>query len=325
MEPTALRADAVSDNQPDPLFGRGSQRLVYVLLMTIGAILMGLGAYARWQHKESWLPELCIALGVAIAAPGILSYLYRKYMLEEIKLEIQRPAQEFKETAITMVDAALSHVVSCYRAELNLLTSASQAGLLSVHQSRKAAVQAFLPYIEDEKNEILIVGSSLKGLLQEEDNEYQNARTLLDRKLKQNIRVRFLMTHPIVADLRARQENRKFTDIGTEIVDSLNILKDKLGVPTTSIKLYLGTPTCFGVKTSNAMLLNTYPYGREAFASPCFIVRKGGYFYEHFDSDHFRAWISAMALPVPASVDDLRKKLEEFADQIRSLIEPQPA
>jgi hypothetical protein len=246
-------------------------------------------------------------------------------MLEEIKLEIQRPAQEFKQTAVTMVGEAVSEVVSHYRAELSLLASAAEAGLLSVHQSRKAAIQAFLPYIDDEKNEILIVGSSLKGLLQEEDVEYQNARALLARKREQGVRVRFLMTHPIIADLRARQENRKFTDIGTEIVDSLKILVDTLKVPPTDIKLYLGTPTCFGVKTSSAMLLNTYPYGREAFASPCLIVRRGGYFYDHFDSDHFRAWISAMALPVPTPLEYLRAKLDEFAGTIRQLIEPPAA
>lgn len=188
METETVRADPGLDNRPDPGFGRGSQRLVYLLLMTIGAVLIGLGAYARWQHKESWLPELCIALGVAIAAPGILSYLYPRYMPEEIKLEIQRPAQEFKQAAVTMVDEAVEEVVSHYRAELSLLASAAEAGLLSVYQSRKAAIQAFLPFIDDEKNEILVVGSSLKGLLQEEDVEYQNARALLERKRKQGVR-----------------------------------------------------------------------------------------------------------------------------------------
>lgn len=72
MEPSWLRTEPVLDNRPSETFGKGSQALVYVLLMTVGLILIVLGGHERYSHNESWLPEISIAFGVAISTPGIL-------------------------------------------------------------------------------------------------------------------------------------------------------------------------------------------------------------------------------------------------------------
>jgi len=69
------------------------------------------------------------------------------------------------------------------------------------------------------------------------------------------------------------------------------------------------------------MLLNGYPYTKEAYASPCLIVRKGGYFYDHYDNTHFRAWNSAMAQPVPADLGEVLGRLSDFAAQVRRLMD----
>jgi hypothetical protein len=205
---------------------------------------------------------------------------------------------------------------------LELLKSAHEAKLAGIYVSRAAALQAFLPFIEEERNEIIVAGSSLRGLLQEDEAEYANARDLLKRKAKSGVRVRFLLTHPMIADLRAKQEGRNPTDIGKEIVESLDTLTGQdWNVAKGSIKLYMGTPTCFGIKTSMAALLNPYPFMREAFASPCLIVRKGGYFYESFHVSHFRAWTSALALPAPTQLSDLRQELGAYSDAVQKLTE----
>ncbi len=308
------------DNQPSAA-GAKPQRLVYLLFSTFGLALVGLGAYTRFLENLSWLPELCIAAGVAIAAPGVLSYLYRKYMLEDIKLELQRPAQEFKETAVALIEGGINQILSGYRVELDLLKASQDAGLYGVYISRAEAIQAFIPFIEDEKHEIVIIGSSLKGLLQEYEIEYENARAALRRKKEEGVRFRVLLTHPVVADLRARQEDRNFKDIGKEILASLETLTITWKVPADNIRLYLGTPTCFGIKTAKGMLLNTYPYMKEAYASPCLVVNKPGYMYEHFLSSHFRAWSSAMALPIPTPPGNALADLDAYAAEIRRLVE----
>lgn len=322
MEPSSIPTDPVGDNRPREVSGRGAQPLVYILITSLGVVFLTFGSYARWQHNESWIPELCIGMGVAIAAPGFLSYLYRRFLLDEIKLEIQQPAHQFKEAALAKVDQAIETVVGKYRREIDFLESAHTAGILGVYGKRIDAVQAFLPFMEEEQNEIRFICSSARGLLTESDIAYQNARTLISKRRSHGVRVSFLLTHPIVADLRARQENRQFSDIGKEIVESLEILLGQWKVPPGDIKLYLGTPTCFGIKTSGAMLLNPYPYGREAFSSPCLLVRRGGYFYDHFEANHFHAIISNMAVAVPMPVSKLKAQLQNYADTVHRMLEP---
>ena len=82
------------------------------------------------------------------------------------------------------------------------------------------------------------------------------------------MRIKYLLTHPIVADLRASQENRRPTEIGLEILRSLEVLKS-WGTDCANVRLYLGTPTCFAIKTTRQMLLNPYPYVSVSFDSPC--------------------------------------------------------
>jgi len=243
-------------------------------------------------------------------------------MLDEIRIELQQPAQEFKYAATRIIDESVRSIVDNYRNEIDFLKSSKQAGIIGVYISRAEAVGAFLPFLEEEKKEILLLGSSLKGLLLEFDTEYENARALLKRKNSDGVKIRFLLTHPIVADLRAKQENREYKDIGKEILKSLSTLIDDNDwkIEPKNIKLYIGTPTCFGIKTASTMLLNTYPYMKEAYASPCLIIKKPGYLFEHFLSSHFKAWDSSMAINIPKSITELENNLEHYANQIKKFM-----
>jgi hypothetical protein len=118
----------------------------------------------------------------------------------------------------------------------------------------------------------------------------------LEHKTKLNIKVKLLLTHPKVADLRAEQEGRKPEAIGQEIIKSLQILRNWEILP--EIRLYLGTPTIFAIKTKCEMLLNFYAYKAYAYESPCLIVHKDeersyAYFYDDYDKAHFGAWDSS--------------------------------
>jgi hypothetical protein len=256
-----------------------------------------------------------MALGVAIEAPGILSYLYRRYMFDEIKVEMEGPAKEFEARAEMLMREAISRTFHS-----TLLHSAETAGLHGLYINREDALSSFSEFLVEEEHSILVVGSSLLGLLQSTDRAYDEARLVLRERKNAGAELQFLLTHPKMADLRARQENREFQGIGQEIMKSLHILKDEWKVPNEKVKLYLGTPTCFGIRTEKAMLLNFYPYMREAYASPCLIVIKGGYFYEHFYNSHFKAWQSALSTPVPADLDSLSGQLGQFENDIRKLM-----
>lgn len=301
----------------------GSQKLVYILLTFGGLGAIGIGAYIRFLENHPWAPEILIAGGVAVSAPGILSFLYRTFMLDEIKLEIQKPANEFKDTAEKMIGEATKSVVDSYRNEISLLTSCNDAGLVNIFNTRQSGIRNFVPYIEEEPHEITIVGSSLRGLLMNTNEEYEFARQCFKRKILEQpkLKIYFLFTHPLVADLRSDQEHRRRKDIGKEIIKSLDYLISEWNIDPENIKLYAGTPTCFGIKTSNAMLLNPYPYEKEAFASPCFLIKKGGYIFTHFEQSHFNAWNSEMAKPLKGKTQYLLANLDLYANQIDKLYE----
>lgn len=309
------RTDTVENITPNTKFGSGSQKLVFLLLAFGGLLLICFGVYVRSLENNNWIPEVCIAVGIAITTPGILSWLYRRFMLDEIKLEIQKPAQDFKDTAEKMICEATQNIVDVYRKEIELIKSSTVAGLAGIYSTRQSGIEAFLPYLDDERREILIVGSSLKGLLKDENDEYIKARELLKRKKDENpkMKLRFLFTHPIVADLRADQENRPRTEIGKEIIESIELLLTQWKISPLHIKVYVGTPTSFGIKTSQGMLLNPYPYMKEAYASPCFIIEKSGFIFTHFEQSHFNAWNSNMAKPIKNDLDIYRENLESYS------------
>jgi hypothetical protein len=190
-----------------------------------------------------------------------------------------------------------------------------------VYSTRRDALANFSQYIVEEPYAIMVIGSSLLGLLQEPDREYEEIRENLLQRKDSGVKLRFLLTHPQVADLRAQQENRRPKDIGMEIIKSLRILLDDWRIPRENVKLYQGTPTCFGIKSGRGMLLNFYPYMKEAYVSPCLIVLKGGYFYDQFNESHFKAWTSEMAQATPNNLSELEEQLDDYAKQVKLLMD----
>lgn len=322
MDSTSNRSDTVLSITPKSMIrGKGPQRLVFIVIAALGFVLIGLGAYVLYASNHSWVPEVCIAMGVAIAAPAILAYMYRRYLLEDIKEEIAKPAQEFKEKASEKINEVLGEVVINYRREIVLLQSAHEAGLFGVYPSRREAIKAFLSFIEEENHEILIVGTSLVGLLQRTEKEFEDARSVLLKRKKASVKIRFLMSHPKIAGLRGLQENRTITAVGNDILKSLRILREHWDVNPEDIKLYEGVPTHFSIKTEKVMLLNFYPLTTMAYPFPSLIVQKDGYFYKHFDFDYSHALIDSMALPVPNDLNQLEEKLGTFANKVQELME----
>jgi hypothetical protein len=224
----------------------------------------------------------------------------------------------------------MEEVLRRYAEEIELLKSVRHAGVIGLYKRREIAVKAFSRYIDEESQEIFIVGSSLKGLLQKE--EYKEIAGKLRFKMERGlVRLKFLLTHPIVADLRASQENRRPTEIGLEVIKSLETLKE-WGVDCANVRLYLGTPTCFAIKTTRQMLINPYPYISVSFDSPCFILEyssesgsdRPGYVFDEFNSRHFGAWDTDLAVHI-SNYDEIinycRDHLGEYSKMVADLLE----
>lgn len=178
------------------------------------------------------------------------------------------------------------------------------AGIFGVCETRRKAMKVFSKALSDEFKEIMVIGSSLKGLLQ--CYEYEEIANILRAKVEGNRnQVKFLFTHPVFADFRAIQEGRDLMEIGVEIIQSLEILK-KWNVPSENVRFYLGTPTCFGIKTSKYILLNPYSYLSVSYNSPCLLLEfpeetipdKSGFFYQEFNAHHFGAWDTKLSVRI---------------------------
>lgn len=239
--------------------------------------------------------------------------------IAELKTNVWR-SDELKQIVPAYVRDCMEDMLQRYAREIELLQSVRAAGIIGVFKRREAALKAFEQFIDEEANEITIVGSSLKGLLQNTENKQIAERLRFKQEL--GVRVRYLLTHPIVADLRASQERRRLTEIGVEILKSLKELSDWKTKPE-NVRLYLGTPTCFAIKTSRQMLINPYPYMSVSYDSPCLLLahsREGAgagspsYMFDEFTARHFGAWETDLSVPI----HDFNRTIEQCAQALGS-------
>jgi hypothetical protein len=291
-----------------------------VLLVLLGACLIILGVSLFPQGS---LPrESLVGIGMSMAPSAVVAALFRAFLFKEVQFQLTSPViNEIKEGLGPDIQKQVTAMLKEYRDEIDTLRALKDAGVIRPYSRRELALKAFASAIDAETSEIMVVGSSLKGLLQQ-DSYKEIADKLKFKVSSTGVRVKFLLTHPVVADLRARQEARRYMEIGTEIIETLLILRD-WGVRPENVRLYKGTPTCFGIKTLRRMLLNPYPYGAVAFNSPCLVFETNeehpSYFYDEFDASHFRAWDTDVAARISSfdeAVNELQSKLPVYADTV---------
>lgn len=240
-----------------------------ILLIVLGWCLIWIGA--KNYPSGTFLHILLVGIGISMAPASLIGILFRVFLFQEVKYQLTKPVlDEIKEKLSPKIEAKVDEIVKQYRQEIKVLNFLKDAGLICPFRRREHALKGFIRAIDAEISEIIIIGSSLKGLLQKD--EYKEfAEKLRFKVTKGDVKVRFILTHPVVADFRASQENRQFTAIGEEIIKSLEILKE-WRVPSENVRLFKGTPTCFAIKTGQYMLLDPYPYCAVSFDSPCFII-----------------------------------------------------
>lgn len=236
---------------------------------------------------------------------------------------------DFRDAIPPLIQDKVQGILRQYAEEIDLLKSIRHAGVTGIFKRREMALKAFARALDEESREIMIIGSSLKGLIQKD--EYRGiAEKIKFKSTRKLTSVKFMLTHPIVADLRASQENRRPGEIGREVVTSLGILRD-WGIDVHDVRLYLGTPTCFAIKTTRQMLVNPYPYISVSFDSPCLHVEyspeggteRPGYFFDEFNSRHFGAWDTDLAVQIrdyDQVIAFFDSKLNEYSGYAEELI-----
>lgn len=295
-----------------------------ILLIGLGCCLIWIGA--KNYPSGTFLHVLLVGIGISMAPASLIGILFRVFLFKEVRYQLTKPVlDEIKEKLSPEIEVKVDEIVKQYREEIEVLDSLKDAGVVRPFSCRERALKYFVRAIEAETSEIIIIGSSLKGLLQM-DIYKELADMLRTKIMKTDVKVRFMLTHPIVADFRACQENRRFTAIGEEIINSLEILR-KWGVSHEDVRFFKGTPTCFGIKTTQYMLLDPYPYCAVAYDSPCFIIEISethrSYIYDTFSKSHFGAWDTTLSEHIDDydnTINKLRRELNDYAAEVSKIL-----
>lgn len=170
-------------------------------------------------------------------------------------------------------------------------------GLENIYLTRLEALVDFGHYLDaeleraGEGGRVWIVSSFIKGLLTAANAQF-DGRAMMERIAHCGCDLRVLMTHPDVADARAKQERRAEGEIRKEVEMNLALLK-RLGLQRSSVRFYRGTPTVFAIATQDKMLINPYPYEAEAYRCFSMIVARTASrtadIYQQYLMHHFEA------------------------------------
>jgi hypothetical protein len=243
-----------------------------------------------------------------------------KSVVELLSSGLLASPDQLKELIRSAFEIRADNLLEKFADQLDLLKSVKEAGLIAVEKGREMAFKNFARDLDEELSEIMVVGSSLKGLLQK--GEFGEIAEKLRFKLERRVSVRFLLTHPIVADFRGSQENRAPTEIGLDIIASLKILRF-WNVDPKCVRLYIGPPTCFAITTSRRMVINPYLSTGATYDSPCLVLDRSGYLFEQFKALHFGAWDTGLAVPIRSFDDAIARceaMLSTYATDVSTLV-----
>lgn len=297
-------------NQESEMKKSRNRYLVIFLSLFIGALLIYFGSV---YEPDTFKSILFLTFGTTFCASAIIGVIM-----------IIAGFADLKENALELSEIFGKKLGMHCADRFKLVQSASFVGLTNVYKTRTEALkfENFFTYLKQETDCIFILGSSLKGVLQDRHNKH--ILGLLETKIKSNTEIIFMLTHPLFADFRAAQEHRNPKDIGLEIFKSLEIIKNlkdsnKDNGAIVSVYLYRGTPTSFGIRTSSRMLINAYPYGKQAYEAPCVEFSSESAGYNSYNATHFQTQIAGKIDTFEmsdVSINALKQQLDGFSRQV---------
>jgi hypothetical protein len=282
------------------------------------------GPFAFFQatrFDQDDIYKLVRSINSSLANPvsdGILRECFQTFWPKLERRLIDIRSDEHPEHRATRADPKTLQVqeLKALAAQLLEHDSLHAFGLRQVVGTRLQSLQGIRRELDSEGKEIVIIGSSLKGIIGvggDSAGEQNLVRISLIDALKRNVRIKMLVTHPEVAHHRSKQEGRERGEIEREIIDNLIYLtkerRDSKEVESNlEIKLYNGAPTIFLLCTSRAMFFNPYTFYSKAYESLCFEAEAGSGIYEHYYHNHYlAAWNdNKLTIRVKAETQQLR-------------------
>ncbi|MBE0637220.1 MAG: hypothetical protein IH598_01715 [Bacteroidales bacterium] len=266
-----------------------------VIIVVFGIIMIIAAFLAKLDSTTS---SLLVAVGASLFIAGFLGIVHLKVLSIEINKVASQPIED-----------------------LNLMTQIRSSGIEGVSDDRDRLIDKMMYDIKEENDEIVIVGSSLKGLIgvgYNSSGSNQKFRDLLIDLLEKNVKINILMTNPEIAHHRSQQEGRDPGGIEAEIIKNLMYFtkirnEHKTKAQNLNIKLYRGTPTIFMIALSKNMMINPYPYYSTAYNSYSFLIRGGSDLYRGYFKSHYQmAWDSSQSESIPSDINLAKAQIEKF-------------
>ncbi|MBN4056091.1 hypothetical protein JYT20_00045 [Rhodothermus sp. AH-315-K08] len=139
--------------------------------------LMFLGP--RLFASEAWGTVLT-GIGIALVASSVLGFAQRLFFYDDFRSQMD-----------SLVEGSLKNFL-----EKDMLPFLNE-GVERLYEDRDVAIREFSAHVQLERERIVIIGSSLKGLLDptERDKEKSAFARLLRERLKEGVEVELLLTH----------------------------------------------------------------------------------------------------------------------------------
>jgi hypothetical protein len=211
--------------------------------------------------------EIVSLFGFVVSLTAFGCSIYFWFKTKKQNVEISNNISESRELS-GVISENISQNSMLISSTTELLKISERIGIKAAYENRVIALDKFKSFFTTQ-DMLVVVGSSLKGLRMyvPEFDKILKARSL------NNLKNRFLLTHPCYSIFREEKEFRQPGDIRKEIDGTLSFLSE-CKVLDDDIRLYLGTPTTFMVITRDAMLINPYPYQIESFRCFCLEVER---------------------------------------------------
>lgn len=247
--------------------------VLYVMSFLGAVVLAAVGFVIFGTHPA--LADLLYAIAAALGPVALIGIIYDQLLKDALRDAALLSFDHVSERVFRKSIAELKEQRVKIEDQTDRMLHISDVGLVAAFRERFPAFPRITTAIRAEECEIYIVGTSFLGLLRPEvHGQRELLEAIKDRIQAPQCQVRFLLTHPAFAHLRQSLEGvqrREGFHIAQEILETVVLLRE-LGVPYKDVRFVKGTPTVFGIMTSRLMLLNPYPYQRQAYTSVTFLL-----------------------------------------------------
>lgn len=265
-------------------------KYISVFAFTAGTFCL---SFTMFIDKNSTIFPILLALGVALLPGGLISII--------TALSSSKMIEDSLRAALNKTSEDLRSTIGHLKITSNYLSISKQLGVVMVYGNRNQSLRPFMKHLEEyvtrkktnrHEKQIVFVGSSLKGVIEDDPT----LATQLERILslgKNECNFHFLLTHPQFSEFREIQEDRPAGGIAKEILHAIAWLEDR-DIPRENIRLYKGTPTNFMISSTERMLINPYPYEREAYKCFCLELENNeteqSIFTSYWTNHYYRPW-----------------------------------